>query len=569
MEVLVKTVLSALPVYTMSCFLLPKENIKRLTSLIRDFWWGQHDGRRKITWVAWSRLCTPKSKGGLGFRDLHHFNLALLAKQGWKIISEPNSLLARFYKGKYFHDSTFFLAEPRSNPSWGWSSIIASRGLLLQGLRCQVGTGLQILAFQDNWLPTTPARPPERVPSSEPWSPFTPVSMFINHGFWDIQLLTRIFSPVDVAIISAIPLPIEPIPDQFIWQFSDSGAYTVHSGYDVVHHGLVETPEVGPTSPMDVGAWNKLWTFPIPPKLHFFVWKCVLGVLPTRTALQARIPDFPRSCPVCESPAESVSHLLLFCPVTVRFGASLNLPLHLVSSSNFCIVWRKLLRLEPSLGRKFIFFWWRLWKSRNTVIFLSKQFSIPALKAQMENHMAKSEIELDQEDMGRGVPRRQQINVPTRWRPPPTGRLKINVDGAVRRGQGGGIGLILRDEAGNVLFAAGRSLPHFSDPFTIEALAFREALRWCLNRSVVNVDIEGDAAMVSSHILDKKRLHPRAGAIIQECKLLLLRQPTIRCFAVRREANTAAHNLARHSLTMLPLRTGLLNLTHFACSHLN
>ncbi|CAN1806454.1 Transposon TX1 uncharacterized 149 kDa protein [Linum perenne] len=341
MEILVKSVLSALPVYTMTCFLLPKKNIKRLTTLIRDFWWGQHDGRRKIKWVLWSRLCTPKSKGGLGFRDLHHFNLALLARQGLKIITEPDSLLAQVYKGKYFHDSTFLLAERRSNPSWGWSSIIASRDLLVQGLRCQVGTGLQILAFQDNWIPTVPPRPPERTFTNEPWSPYTHVAMFINHGSWDIQLLTRVFSSIDVDRISFIPLPIETIPDQFVWQFSDSGAYTVHSGYDIIHYGLVDIPEFGPTSPMDADARNGIWTFPIPPKLQFFIWKCVLGVLPTRTALNVRIPDFPRSCPVCEVSEESVCHLLLFCPLAARFGSIMNIPFPLVSSINFCIVWRR------------------------------------------------------------------------------------------------------------------------------------------------------------------------------------------------------------------------------------
>ncbi|CAN1249482.1 Putative ribonuclease H protein At1g65750 [Linum perenne] len=553
----------------MTCFLLPKKNIKRLTSLMRNFWWGQHDERRKLKWVSWSRLCTPKCEGGLGFRDLHHFNLALLARQGWKIISEPDSLLAQFYKGKYFHDSSFFQAGLGSHPSWGWSSIFASKDLLLQGLRCQVGTGLQILAFQDNWIPTIPSRQPERTQSNEPWSPFTPVAMFINHGNWDIQLLTSVFSATDVAMITTIPLPIEHIPDQLIWQMSDSGAYTVHSGYDIAHHGVVVTPEVGPTTPMDSNAWNRLWSFPVPPKLRFFIWKCVLGVLPTRTALSSRIPNFPRSCPVCEDSEESVSHLLLWCPLAFRFGSIMSIPLHLISSSNFCIVWRKVLRLTPEQGRKIIFFWWRLWKSRNTVIFLSKQFLLPELKAQMEQQMAKFDLELDQEDVGRPIPQRQPVNPPRNWRPPPRGRIKINVDGAICRAQGGGIGLILRDETGTVLFAGGRSFPHFTDPFTIEALAFREALRLCSARSLHHVDIEGDAAMVCSHIRDKKRLHPKAGAIIQECKFLLGRFPFIRCSVVRREANSAAHNLARHSLSMLPLRSDLLNFTHFALSFLD
>ncbi|KAM1761103.1 hypothetical protein ACFX12_003908 [Malus domestica] len=39
-----------------------------------------------------------KSEGGLGFRSFKEFNLALLAKQSWRIINEPNSLWVRFLK---------------------------------------------------------------------------------------------------------------------------------------------------------------------------------------------------------------------------------------------------------------------------------------------------------------------------------------------------------------------------------------------------------------------------------------------------------------------------------------
>ncbi|CAN1178678.1 Uncharacterized mitochondrial protein AtMg00310 [Linum perenne] len=83
-------------------------------------------------------------------RDLRHFNIALLARQGWKIISKTFSLLARVLKGKYFHNSSFMLADEGSHLSWGWKSILASREILVQGLRCQIGTGQQVLAFHDN-----------------------------------------------------------------------------------------------------------------------------------------------------------------------------------------------------------------------------------------------------------------------------------------------------------------------------------------------------------------------------------------------------------------------------------
>ena len=43
-----------------------------------------------------------KGKGGMGFRDLKLFNLALLAKQGWRLQTNTSSLFYRVYKAKYF-----------------------------------------------------------------------------------------------------------------------------------------------------------------------------------------------------------------------------------------------------------------------------------------------------------------------------------------------------------------------------------------------------------------------------------------------------------------------------------
>ncbi|PNX96792.1 ribonuclease H, partial [Trifolium pratense] len=91
---LIKAVAQAIPTYLMSSFLIPKGVCEQLVQMICNFWWGSSTDHRKIHWIRWSKVCTQKKHGGMGFRDLRAFNEALLAKQGWRLITNPNSLVA-------------------------------------------------------------------------------------------------------------------------------------------------------------------------------------------------------------------------------------------------------------------------------------------------------------------------------------------------------------------------------------------------------------------------------------------------------------------------------------------
>ena len=92
--------------------------------MFNAFWWGSKLTKGNgLNWMRWDRLCVPKAFGGMGFQRLHEFNLALLCKQGWKLMLEPISFLTQMLKARYFHHSTFLQALLGNNPSYTWHGI--------------------------------------------------------------------------------------------------------------------------------------------------------------------------------------------------------------------------------------------------------------------------------------------------------------------------------------------------------------------------------------------------------------------------------------------------------------
>lgn len=151
-EVLIKVVAQAIPSYTMSVFRLPSTLCHQIRSMIVKYWWGATRSEKCIYWRKWSLLCCPKLQGCMGFRDFTLFNQALLAKQAWRILINPDSMVARILKMKYFHSTNFQDARLGHNPSYMWRSLLWGRGLLLRGLRWRVSRNSQALVFRDPWL---------------------------------------------------------------------------------------------------------------------------------------------------------------------------------------------------------------------------------------------------------------------------------------------------------------------------------------------------------------------------------------------------------------------------------
>ena len=152
---MLKSVLAAMPTYTMTCFHLPA---------LTRFWWDGNTEKKKMSWISWKRMTKSFKTGGLGFRDIRTFNKALLAKISWRLITKPSSLLAKVLLGKYCKFSPLLNCSVSNSASHGWRSICLGRDLLKTQLGRLIGTGITTPIWRTPWIslssPLSPIGPP-------------------------------------------------------------------------------------------------------------------------------------------------------------------------------------------------------------------------------------------------------------------------------------------------------------------------------------------------------------------------------------------------------------------------
>lgn len=147
----------------------------------------------------------PKSSGGLGSRDLKCFNQSPLAKQGWKIITKPNSLLEKVLISKYFHHSSFFEATSKKNVSYMWRSLIWEKELLTKGTGWRVGNGESIWIDSDQWIPLNMGLNVKR--RGDVNSALYVAELIEAGGHWKEVLIRDLFEEEEANRILDIPLP--------------------------------------------------------------------------------------------------------------------------------------------------------------------------------------------------------------------------------------------------------------------------------------------------------------------------------------------------------------------------
>ena len=440
-EVFIKSVAQAVPTYTMSCFQLPKTLCDDLERMMRSFWWGQINQESKLVWVSWKKLCKSKLYGCMGFQNLQAFNLALLAKQGWWILSNPNSLLAKVYKAKYFPYDDILNAKLGSNLSYAWRNIFNSLEVIRKGTRWWVDNGKRIHIWEDKWLPTPTTH--KVISTPRDFGDFPMVSSLINENSkWrKLDLVKALFLQFEANEILKIPLRHSLPEDPLIWLGNRKGSFSVKSAYYIARE-LVEFEATGASSSNHLASpfWKKIWHVNVPPKVKIFAWRVCLDGLPTMLNLRRRGLNIAGFCQICDKELESISHALFHCNHTKKtWSCWSDCHVNIYSPTRDFIGITSQIMEKGSSTDFGLFFMaaWSIWGNRNNAI----HNDVGCPPSQVCEIAKRSLFDFTTSNLF-DLPSHPSVSV--HWSPPPSGFHKINLDGATNNNENhSSIGVII------------------------------------------------------------------------------------------------------------------------------
>ncbi|KAE8687139.1 hypothetical protein F3Y22_tig00111022pilonHSYRG00109 [Hibiscus syriacus] len=510
-EVFIKSVVQALPACAMTCYLLPEGVIEDIKSQARSYWWSGKHNSRGWAMVAWDKICQPKKFGGMGFRDLRLFNVALLGNQIWRFIQDEQSLAFKVLKAKYFPSSSFFKAKLGANFSYAWASLMKAKEELKDGFFWRVGINSEAHMFDDNWGDASPFKWRERYMDNADQPVRVADFMIPGCARLDEPKVLGVLRTEDAAqVLKTLISPIRG--DRMLWGHHCSGFYSAKSGYNWLN--LRNSPTL-----VAVVIWNGVARARVLPNIRIFGWRICHEAIPVGAKLlQANLGN--GVCPLCNRELESILHAIKDCPkvksVLVLSGLS---PVIVDWSGNSPLSWlafahSKLINEVPEFDGEF-----------NSV---SK-----ACGASRDDE----------------VIRRQRV-----WLKSVQDKVKINMDGAFcKDSRVAAIGVVARDSYGMVIGGLAKKIePPFSAESS-EAAAFTKGIRLASENGWNKVVIEGDAISIvhrlANQVTGKIQDFSTIGLLLNEARQMLVRFPTIKVHYVCREANRVAHSLAHLALS--------------------
>ncbi|KAL6546504.1 hypothetical protein OROMI_022225 [Orobanche minor] len=472
----------------------------------------------------------------------------MLATQGWRIIQNESSLLARIFKARYFPNKDFLQASVGYNPSYTWRSIVAGRDLLMKGTIWRVGNFSRIRIWDEPWLPGE-----KDFHLVEQWKEESPDlvvrDLLLEDGCtWDRDFILTSFSEENAKRILSIPISGRSNRDVLSWAFSKNGLYSVKSGYELALNTKENHEASSSSREKEKELWRWIWSIDLPEKIRIFLWKCAKRILPVKANIATRGVMVERCCERCEREDETVEHALRDCPWSNFFwrASPLRFEDHLLTKHVHIADWLlEIAKLKCEESKKlFGALIWGMWISRNQLVFNRKKITVTlsfsgAMKLIWERQKVESNLSPH-----------TRVTVAEKWEPPAQGVVKINSDASIRVSSGTGIGTVARGENGGVLKASAKLMLDVYGVEEAEALGVHHGLLFAQEWGFRRIIIETDSSNVFYRLRNPREEFTYLGSIISDILKLTSEFDSVSFSLVRRTANVVAHSLANFAFSL-------------------
>ena len=224
----------------------------------------------------------------------------MLARQCWRIISNPNSLCARLLKSIYYERGNFLDTVLRQDASPSWHGIEYGLELLKQGLIMTIGNGNKTNIWRDNWLPRNFNIKPRAGRTN---TRIRKVNQLITRDTnrWNEDMVRDVFYPEDTPWILNIQLPSHPCKDLPTWHYKRNGIFSVKSAHKLaynLHHGVRWQAGGSGATDNSRNVWKLIWTTPVPNKVRIFGWRTARHNLATTRNKFRRTLETQSTCTI-------------------------------------------------------------------------------------------------------------------------------------------------------------------------------------------------------------------------------------------------------------------------------
>eukprot|EP00253_Pinus_taeda_P033675 PITA_33675 len=317
--ILIKAILSALPIYQFATTLAPASIHKHMELIIRIFLWqgGKHD-TKKFSLVKWSKVILPLAKGGLGVRVPRLVNIAMGFKLIWRILSERGAWWTEIIKRKYLNGANSnIIKEPiidrQSTPVW--KLIKKSLPQFKPHISRAPGNGKEISIWEDRIMGSEARGSLQKFGPLQHWMKEANIKTLYDISLWDQNCwkgwkplafpndLRNTWNDLKLSLTGSAPTN-RLAEDKFVWD-PNGGCYTVREGYRVLQNAST------------VNSWSlhkAVWKVECLPKVKLFNWTLLHGKILTAENLRKKGIHGPSICCMCREEEESCSHLFIECP---------------------------------------------------------------------------------------------------------------------------------------------------------------------------------------------------------------------------------------------------------------